>query len=118
MVSLHCLIVVIFFFLRPSIVISRSGKGFPEKSFVPVTGNSPLYPFIAGNETHLGVCSSHIVYVLFVCCMFVCMFVHLPFLDSVRIILLLENYLPCCYADTSARKSILLYQGHVCTANV
>ena len=45
-------IVVIFFFFRPSIVMSRNRKGFPEKSFVLVTGNSPLYPFIAGNETH------------------------------------------------------------------
>ena len=76
MVSLHCLIVVFFFFFRPSIVISRSRKGFPEPSFVPVAGNSPLYPFIAGFKTHLGVCSSRIVYILSV----VCLFVYLPFI--------------------------------------
>ena len=40
------------------------------------------------------------VYFLFVVCLFVCFYVcsSFSYLYSIRIILLLENYLSCCYA--------------------
>ena len=38
------------------------------------------------------------MYFLFVVCLFVCLFIFLSYLYSIRIILLLENYLSCCYA--------------------
>ena len=46
---------------------SMSQKGFPEQSFVPVTGNSPLFPFIAGFETHY----EFAAHSLFIYCLFV-----------------------------------------------
>ena len=68
--------------------MSRNRKGFPEKSFVLVTGNSPLNPFIATKEF---AAQTLYMYFLFVVCLFVCLIIFLSYLYRIRIILLLEK---------------------------